>query len=200
MMLEEIVAKFADALDQFEPINGQLSNTKIMRIWEVLATLLLHIPHDKTEVIHNLIVLIRTVTAYTTRYGVEFAKPACVRVYNTTIDDNATAVICSRMEAAHKAKRANSGTYETARRKSAQIILALIKDTWVRELRDPEPLYTDVAQKVLLDHLQSGCTGRHAINLLVLHKKIQHYHLKLEGIHEYIYMIEDAQREVGRAD
>ena len=49
MTPEDIVAKFADALKKFEPIDGQPSETYLTRIWEVLATLLLQIPYDKTE-------------------------------------------------------------------------------------------------------------------------------------------------------
>ena len=46
MTPEDIVAKFADALKKFEPIDGQPSETYLTRIWEVLATLLLQIPYD----------------------------------------------------------------------------------------------------------------------------------------------------------
>ena len=153
------MAKFADALKKFELINSQSSDTKLTRIWELLATLLLHIPYDKTEVTHIPISLIRRMTAYTTRYGAEFDKPACVGAYDATIDDNATAVVRARTEAAHKAKRANRGTHETARRKTTQFILAVIEATWLQELRDPGKSYTDITPKELLSHLQAGCAG-----------------------------------------
>ena len=75
--------------------------------------------------------LIWPVAAYTTHYGAKFAKLACVRAYDATIDDNATAVVRARTEAAHKAKRANRGTYKTVRRETAHFILAVIEATWV---------------------------------------------------------------------
>ena len=64
---EEIVAKFADALTQFEPIDVQPSDTDLTQIQEVLALFLLQISYNKTEVTHNLIGLIRSVASYTTR-------------------------------------------------------------------------------------------------------------------------------------
>ena len=131
MTPEDIVAKFADALKKFEPIDGQPSETYLTRIWEVLATLLLQIPYDETEGIHNLIGLIRPVVAYTTRYGTEFAKPACVRAYAENIDEDATAVAPALTEAAHKSKRVDHGTHETERHKTTQFILAVIEDTRV---------------------------------------------------------------------
>ena len=60
-------------------------------------------------------------------------------------------------------------------------------------------VYTDVAPKSLLAHLQVGLTGRHALDLLALHYEIQHYHLEVEGNPEYINMIEDAQKQAGKA-
>ena len=122
----------------------------------------------------------------------EFAKPESVGSYDTKIDDNATAVICARTEATHKAKCDDHGTYETARRETAQFILAIIEDTWVRELRDTATFYTDVSPKALLTHLQVGCTGLHALDLLALHNEMQRYHLELEGIPEYINILRDA--------
>ena len=140
-----------------------------MRIREVMAPFLLQIPYDETGAVYNLIGLIRTEEAYTTRYGAAFLEPTRVGAYNATIDDDSTAVVYARTEAVHKAKRADRATYETARRETAQFIFAVVEDTWVRELQDTETLYTNVAPKELLAHLQEGCTGCHALELMDLH-------------------------------
>ena len=79
-------------------------------------------------------------------------------------------------------------------------MLTVVADTWVRELRDPDTIYTEVALKYLFAHLQAGCTGRHALDLLTLHNKMHHYHIEVEGIPEYINILKDAQRQSGRAD
>ena len=86
-MSEDIVAKFANAIKQFDPIDGQLSDTDLAQIREVLELLLFQIFYDETEGTHNLIGLIRPVAAYTTRNGAEFAVPERVVAYNATIDD-----------------------------------------------------------------------------------------------------------------
>ena len=78
-------------------------------------------------------------------------------------------------------------------------MLAVIVNTWVRKLRDSGWLYTKVAPKDILAHLQVGCTGRHAFDLLALHNEMQRYHLEVEGIPEYINMLEDSQRQAGQA-
>ena len=60
----EIVAKFAHALDNFDPITGQLSDNYLTRLWEAVTPILLQILYDKTGAVHN---LIRPEAAYVTR-------------------------------------------------------------------------------------------------------------------------------------
>ena len=105
----------------------------------------------------------------------------------------------ARTEATHKAKRTDRATYNTARQETAQFVLAVIADLWVRNLRYTETIYTDVPPKDLLSHLQAGCMSRHALDLLVLHNEIQRYHLEVKGITKYINILEDAQNQAGRA-
>ena len=54
------------------------------------------------------------------------------------------------------------------RQETTQFVLAVVADTWVRELRDPETLYTEVDPRDLLNHLQAGCTGKNALDLQVI--------------------------------
>ena len=83
-------------------------------------------------------------TAYLKRYGEAFPEPKRVGAYNFEIENDATAVVRTRLEAAHKARHADRTTFETARRKTTQFVLVVVADTWVRELRDPDTIYTEV--------------------------------------------------------
>ena len=93
MTPEEIVAKFSHALDNFEPIDGQPSNTDLTRLREAVAPLLLQIPYEETGSVRNLISLIRPEAAYVARYGEAFPEPTIFGAYNYNIDDDATAVV-----------------------------------------------------------------------------------------------------------
>ena len=64
-------------------------------------------------------------------YGEAFPTPTRVGVYDKKIDDNTTAVVRARTEAAHKAKRADRATYETERQETTQFVLAVVADTVV---------------------------------------------------------------------
>ena len=163
------MAKFVHALDNFEPITGQPSDTKLTRLWESVAPLLLQIPYDKTGVKHSLVSLIWPKLAYVACYGKAFHEPKRVGDYDLDIDDDDTAVIRARLEAAHKAKRADRATFEIARQETTQFMLTVVADTWFLELQDTDSLYTEVIPEDFFAHLQAGCTGRHSLDLLALH-------------------------------
>ena len=118
MTPDEIVAKFLAALDHFEPTPNQPSDTELTRLQEAVATLLLQIPYDETGGTHILIGIFRSKTAYLKRYGEAFPKPKRVGDYDLEIDDDATAVFRARLEAPHKARRADRATFDTAQRES----------------------------------------------------------------------------------
>ena len=64
MTPEDIVDKFAHSLHNFEPIDGQSSDTDLTRLREAVAPLLLQILYDKTGAVHNLIGFIPPEDAY----------------------------------------------------------------------------------------------------------------------------------------
>ena len=82
MTLEEIVAKFATALNNFEPITEQPSDTDLTILWEAVTPLLLKILCDETGGKHNLIGLIQSKLTFVTRYGEAFPEPNRVGAYN----------------------------------------------------------------------------------------------------------------------
>ena len=135
--------------------------------------------YDKTGAVHNLIGLIRPKAAYVARYGEAFNEPTRVGFYDKNIDNDAKTAVPAHSGAAHKAKRAKRATYETARRETTQFVLAVVANTWVRELRDSDSLYTEVSPKEIFSHLQAGCTGRNALELLELHNEMQRYHIEV---------------------
>ena len=182
MTSDEIVAKLATAIYHFEPITDQTSDTYLTRLREAFALLLLQIPYNETGGKHNLIGIIRSKTAYVKRYGEAFPEPKRVEAYDIDIKDDATVVVWERLEAIQKAGRADRATFETTRLETTQYVLAVVADTWVWELRDPETIYTEVDLQDLFAHLQAGCTGRHVLDLLALHNKMQRYHIEVEGV------------------
>ena len=79
-----------------------------------------------------------------------------------------------------------------------KFILAVVEDTWVRELRDPDLFYTAVKPRALLSHLQAMCVGLHATDVLKTQNEIQTYHEYMEEITTYINNLEDSQKQSNR--
>ena len=125
MTPEEIVAKFLTELDNFEPITDQPSDSNLTRLREAIAPLLL----DETGGTHYLIGIIWAKPAYLKRYGEAFPEPTRVGAYDLEINDDTTAVVRARLEAARKARHADRAKYDTARRETTQFVLAVVADT-----------------------------------------------------------------------
>ena len=68
MTPDEVVSKFSTALDKFEPITDQPSDSNLTRLREAISPLLLQILYDETGGTHNLIGIIRVKPAYLKRY------------------------------------------------------------------------------------------------------------------------------------
>ena len=81
-----------------------------------------------------------------------------------------------RREAAHTAKKEDCRLFAATERESSKFFLAVVKDTRVRELRDPDLFYMAVKPRALLSHLQAMCVGLHAMYVLNLQNEMQTYH------------------------
>ena len=132
-------------------------------------------------------------------YCSKFPKPTKPAVYDETIPNNAMNCFQAKAEAVHKEIIADYLLFATTERETRDFILAVIEDTWVRKLREPITFYITVSPFELISHLQTICGGLHALNVLDLQNEIQHYHLDMEGIPEYINALEDAQKQSKRA-
>ena len=138
--------------------------------------------------------------AYTAGYTSIFSPPGHVSHYDSTIADDAEKGACAKAESQHNVKKADYNMYVAACQETSKFILAVVEDTWVRELRDPNIFYAAVLPRDLLNHLQLLCGGLHALDVLALQNNMQRFHLDAEGMPEYINALEDAQKQSRRAN
>ncbi len=99
LLPNQITALFAEAATIFPAIVGKPTSNDITNIEKVLMPLLVGIDYNKVAaacaIQHNLIGLVQDMTIYSARWHAPFARPARVATYDTTIPDNATAVVCN---------------------------------------------------------------------------------------------------------
>ena len=200
MSPEDIVTIFAEALERFRAIRGQPTDADLHALREILYPILLDIPYDRTEAKQSLVGIITPDADYIKIYGFSFVRPKRMGVYDTSIAADANNRVRVKAETKWKAKLADFDTYEIAERKVRKFILAIIEDTWVRELKDARTFYNKVTALQLLNHLQASCLGTHSIDALSLQIEMRDFHNKAVGVPEYINMLEDAQRTALRID
>ena len=199
MKPDEVQSLFAARLDVFDPILGQPTDADLTRLRKELTSIFLPLLYDMEKVIHNLMGLVMDEDDCKVRYGANFPKTTRPTVYNEDISNNTTNVVQAKAEAVHTSKIADYQFFATAKRETRDFILAVIEDTWVRELREPVTLYTAVSPSGLLSHLQVLCDGLHALDMLALKNYMQNYHQDMEGTPKYLNALEGAQKCSKRA-
>ena len=87
--------------EAFEIVDGQPTDADLHRIIEEPAKLLYLIQIDKERGKHNLVGLIMDKANYTKRFGATFPCPNGLAIYDESIADGVTSVICAKAEATH---------------------------------------------------------------------------------------------------
>ena len=67
-------------------------------------------------------------------------------------------------EGKHKARRNDRQLYETSDNACRSFIMAVVDETWYKELKYPDIFYTKVTALKLLDHLPEFCAGLHTVD------------------------------------
>ncbi len=119
--------------------------------------------------------------------------------YNQAINVEAFCIdrICAKSTWA--AKIQDYKAYEAAERGIKVFIKAVVEDTWIRNLCNPETFYSNVTALALFDHLLKCSGGLHALDMVSLIIQINQYYEGMLDIPKYIFLLKDAQRIAARA-
>jgi hypothetical protein len=184
----------------FLPIAGQPTDKDLARINDALAPILLKVTYDHANSVQNLWGLITNTNRYLHHYGLAFVCPATrPAVYDPAIAEGASCVELTRAEASWAARIQDYKAYEVAESGVKAFIKAVVKDTWIRDLLDPEMFYSIVTALKLLNHLRDRSGGLHALDMVLLNIQMSQYYKGTPIIPEYIQLLKDAQRKAARA-
>ncbi len=95
---------FKEAHDTFPPLEGKPSNNHLLAIQETLLPLLMVIPYNQLNRVHSLTAILTEAVKNKTNHGDKFVRLACLPLYNKTIADNATKVVCVCVEVTHRSQ------------------------------------------------------------------------------------------------
>ena len=77
--------------------------------------------------------------------------------------------------------------------------MAVVDETWYKELEDPDTFYTNVKALKLLDRLTEFCSGLHTVNAVYIPQVMKTLFSDTEGIPQFINAIKAAPRKSKRA-
>lgn len=202
MSSEDITALFAGARDKIPPFIGQPTDQSIHDVKEVLLPILLEIPYDRSDGKHNLVGLLVDSADYIADYGAGEALPRPKRLgaYPPNVSGTVSAGERAEIVAKHRASQDDYAVYDATERELRRFLLDTFDETYYLELKNSKTYFTRVTPAAIISHLQKGCLGRHAIDVLALTDQLRGCHVDAPGIPEYINMLEEGQRQSQRID
>jgi hypothetical protein len=136
---------------------------------------------------------------YLHHYGLAFIFPATrLAVYDPNIADDTSRVKRVCVEASWAARIQDYEAYEAAKSGVKVFIKAVVADTWICDLRDPETFYLNVTALKLLNHLRARSSGLHALDMVSLTIQMSQFYKGTPNIPGYIQLLEDAQCKAPR--
>jgi hypothetical protein len=127
MTPDAITLLFKEARDTFPPIEGKPTDDDLQSICKKLFPILMEIPYDQLGGTHSLVGILTDTMRYTTDHGgATFVRPLRLPLYDATIVDDATTVICVRAESAHQAKLNDCASFKAAERGAAKFLREVI--------------------------------------------------------------------------
>ena len=73
--------------------------------------------------------------------------------------------------------------------------MAVVDETWYKDLEDPATFYTNVTSLKILDHLNEFCSGLHTVDAVDIPQVMKTLFSNSEGILQLINAMEVAQRK-----
>jgi hypothetical protein len=182
------------------PSRGKPTNNDLQLIHKKLLPILMEIPYDQLGGPHSLVGILTDATRYAANHGsATFVRPLRLPLYNATITNDATTVVCVCAEAAHQAKLDNYASFKAAKCSAAEFLCKVIDEVWFNDLKDTDTFYTKVTARKIIAFLDANSGGLHVINMISLRTNMHNSCTQADSIPQYINMLEDAQKKATRA-
>jgi hypothetical protein len=123
-------------------------------------------------------------------------RPSC---YDLAINAEASCIKRVCAETAWAAKIQDYEAYEADEHGVKVFIEAVVQDTWIRGLCNPETFYSNVTALALFDHLCKHSSGLHALDMVLLTIQMSQFYESMPDIPKYIFLLKDVQCKAARA-
>jgi hypothetical protein len=165
------------------PIEGKPTDDDLQLICKKLLPVLMDVPYDQLGGTHSLVGILTDAKRYAADHGgATFVRPLRLPLYNATIADDATTVICVCAESAHQAKLDDYASFEAAKRGAAKFLREVIDEVWYNNLKDANTFYTKLTAREIILFLDANCRGLHAIDMISLRTNMHNYYTQADDI------------------
>ena len=121
----------------------QPTDNDLIKIRQLLVPVLMNTKYDELTLTHNLSGVILPSDRYEQIYNKgAYVIPSFIALYDDTIEKYATRIDVHCAEGNHKARRNDRQIYKTADNACRTFIMAVVDETWYKELKDPDTFYT----------------------------------------------------------
>jgi hypothetical protein len=177
-----ITILFKEAQDAFSPFDRKPTDDNLLSIRETLLPILMEIPYNQLRGVHSLTAILMDPVRYATNHSGHASKsPVHLPLYNGTIAGNATTV--------------DYASYEAAECGVAKFLREVVDEVWYNDLKDANIFYTKVTALEIIAYLNANSGGLHAIQMISLHPNMHQYYTQVDGIPQYIIMLEDVPKK-----
>jgi hypothetical protein len=131
MTPDTITLLFKEAHDTSPPIEGKPTDDNLQLIRKKILPILMEIPYNQLRGTHSLVGILMDAARYTADHGsATFVRPLHLSLYDMTIADDATSVVCLCTESAHQAKLKDYTSFEAAKRGAAKFLRKVVDEVW----------------------------------------------------------------------
>jgi hypothetical protein len=113
--------------------------------------------------------------------------------------NEASTVVRVQSKAAHNSPLNDYASYEAAKRGCALFLHKFVDEVWYNNLKEADTFYTRMTALPIIEFLDANSGGLHTAGMISLHTNMHQYYSQANGIHQYIIMLEDAQKKARRA-
>ena len=192
---EEINAAFQAKIDTYPPVGSQKPTDADCELLDKTITRVVFQirGYDQIDNKHHLQGAIWDTARYNKKYGYNYLIPPLIPVYDKDLADDATGVVCRRVETENTAKRLNRSLYECVVENVKKLVFAVIDEMWYQQLEDYESGYEEVTALELLAHIRKNSVGLHATDAIKIQVKMLQLYPDSTSVTDYINMLEKAQ-------
>jgi hypothetical protein len=145
--------------------------------------------------VHSLTAILTKAVKYKANHGAEFVRPACLPLYDKMIADDTMTIICICVEASHKSQLNNYASYKAAKQGVSKLLHNIVYEVWYNNLKNANAIYTKVTAINIMALLDANSRGLHALDMILLHTDMMQYYVQVDGIPQFIIMMENAQKK-----